>query len=130
MHQSGRNLVLAILAMFLLALPLRAQSFYGSIVGAVTDSTGAVVPGATVTITNIGTNDKHTAQSNASGEFSFVSLVPASYKVEVSKASFKRWNDNFLSASCGAFIMRNYFSKLIRCNTRFFKVLNSLFCIT
>ena len=91
MDRNCRSFVFAILAIFLLALPLRAQSFYGSIVGAVTDSTGAVVPGATVTITNIGTNDKHSAQSNASGEFSFVSLVPANYKVEVSKASFKRF---------------------------------------
>ena len=70
---------------------LHAQSFYGSIVGTVTDSTGAIVPGAAVTITNLGTSEKRTAQTNASGEYSFVSLVPATYKVEVSKASFKRF---------------------------------------
>jgi hypothetical protein len=70
---------------------LHAQSFYGSIVGTVTDSGGAVVPGAAVTITDIGTGEKRVAQTNASGEYSFVSLVPATYKVEVSKTSFKRF---------------------------------------
>jgi hypothetical protein len=57
----------------------------------VTDSTGATVPGATVTITNIATNEKRTAQSNSAGDYSFVSLVPAAYKVEVQKTSFKRF---------------------------------------
>jgi len=85
----GLACVLAILAM--LSSPLRAQSFYGSIVGTVTDTTGAIVPGATVTITNISTNEKHTAQSSAAGEFSFVSLVPAPYSVQVEKTSFKRF---------------------------------------
>ena len=71
--------------------PLHAQTFYGSIVGAVTDTSGAIVPGATVTITNNSTNEKHVAQSGGAGEFSFVSLVPAVYKVEVQKANFKRF---------------------------------------
>ena len=36
-------------------LALEAQTFYGSIVGAVTDSSGAMLPGATVTLVNLGT---------------------------------------------------------------------------
>lgn len=70
---------------------LHAQTFYGSIVGVVTDVSGAVVPGATVTITNIGTNDKRTATSDSSGNYQFVDLVPAVYRVEVSKENYKRF---------------------------------------
>ena len=48
-------------SLVLLALvpsPLAAQSFYGAVVGTVKDASGAVVPGASVTIANIGTNEK------------------------------------------------------------------------
>src|SRR5580698_8718850 len=75
----------------LVALPLRAQSFYGSIAGTVTDASGGVVPGATVTATNIGTNEKHTVKTGAAGEYRFVDLIPAVYKVEVQAPSFKRF---------------------------------------
>ena len=74
-----------------LGTPLCAQSFYGSIVGTVTDPAGGVIPGATVTITNLGTNEVKSAQSGASGEFSVVSLLPANYKVEVDAKTFKRY---------------------------------------
>jgi hypothetical protein len=70
---------------------LVAQSFYGSIVGTVNDSTGAVVPGATVTVTNLGTNEKHSMNTDAAGGYRFVSLVPANYKVDVEAKSFKRF---------------------------------------
>jgi hypothetical protein len=75
----------------LVALPLRAQSLYGSIAGTVTDASGGVVPGATVTATNIGTNEKHTVKTGAAGEYRFVDLIPAVYKVEVQAPSFKRF---------------------------------------
>jgi hypothetical protein len=79
------------LAICLLGTTVSAQTFYGSIVGTVTDNSGAVVPGATVTITNLGTNEVRTAKTNAAGDYSFVNLVPASYKVAVQMASFKRF---------------------------------------
>jgi hypothetical protein len=71
--------------------PLKAQSFFGSIVGTVVDSSGAVVPAATVTVTNVSTNEKRTMEADSSGKYSFVNLVPATYRVEVSKTSFKRF---------------------------------------
>jgi hypothetical protein len=79
--------VLAILA--LLASPAKAQSTYGSIVGAVTDASGAVIPGASVTLTNIGTNEKRTFETDAAGNYRFVNLLPANYKLEVEKSGFK-----------------------------------------
>jgi hypothetical protein len=70
---------------------LDAQSFYGSIVGTVTDTSGAVIPGASVTVTDIGTNQKQTLQSDTEGKYSFVNLIPANYRVEVTKSNFKRF---------------------------------------
>jgi hypothetical protein len=70
---------------------LSAQSFYGSVVGTVLDNSGAIVPGATITITNKATNEKHTTTSNGTGEFTFVNLVPATYSIQVEMANFKRY---------------------------------------
>jgi len=70
---------------------LHAQQFFGSVVGTVTDTSGAVVPGATVTLSNKATGEKHTSTSNGAGEFQFVDLVPAVYSVTVERASFKRY---------------------------------------
>src|SRR6202166_1639857 len=66
-----------------------AQTFYGSIVGTVTDSSGASVPGAAVTVVNNGTAEHRTAQSNADGNYEFVNLVPGRYRVDVEKTGFK-----------------------------------------
>lgn len=55
---------------------LPAQTFYGSIVGTVTDNSGAIVPNATVTIANLGTNEKRTEKTNGASEYRFVNLVP------------------------------------------------------
>jgi hypothetical protein len=60
-------------------------------VGTVTDATGAIVAGAKVTITNLGTNEIRTATVSTAGEYSFVNLVPATYKVEVAAAGFKSY---------------------------------------
>ena len=73
---------------------LQAQTFYGSVVGTVTDPTGAIVSGATVKITNLGTNETKSEKTNNSGEFSFASLVPANYKLEVAAAGFKSFVRN------------------------------------
>jgi hypothetical protein len=70
---------------------LHAQSYYGSIVGTVTDSSGAIVPGATVTLTNKSTNEKHIAKSSSAGDYTFPDLEPAAYSVAVEAASFKRY---------------------------------------
>ena len=56
--------------LFLLSVPKAiGQTFYGSIVGTVTDSTGAVVPGTNVTLTNLGTTEKRTMVTDDAGSF-------------------------------------------------------------
>ena len=83
---------------------LKAQSFYGSVVGTVTDSSGAVIADAAVTVTNMGTNDSVKVQSDSGGKYSVVNLVPADYKVTVEKASFKRFVREHIPVQVGAVI--------------------------
>ena len=83
--------LLLLVVLFPLTQQLKAQTFHGAIVGTVTDSSGAGVPGATVTITNIGTNDKRSMESGVTGDYRFVGLIPAVYRVEVEAKSFKRF---------------------------------------
>jgi hypothetical protein len=74
-----------------LTLPLTAQTFYGSIVGSVTDATGGAVPQAGVTLTNLGTGERRNMATDGVGNYQFVNLVPGQYKVEVEKAGFRRF---------------------------------------
>src|SRR5258708_26752204 len=61
----------------------------GSIQGTVTDSAGAVVPGAEITVKNLGSNAMRTATSSGTGAYSITNLVVGQYEVTVKKASFK-----------------------------------------
>ncbi|HEX6804914.1 MAG TPA: carboxypeptidase-like regulatory domain-containing protein [Terriglobales bacterium] len=83
-------LVVAVaLAIFTPAAP--GQNVYGTISGTVTDASGAAVPGATVTLTNLATSEKHTMQSGSSGEYTFVNLLPGRYRLEGEKSGFKKF---------------------------------------
>ena len=66
-----------------------AQAVYGSIAGTVVDSTGAAVPGATVTITSLERQTSDTVVSNAAGFFSKDRLVPGRYEVRAELTGFK-----------------------------------------
>ncbi|HEV2280087.1 MAG TPA: TonB-dependent receptor [Acidobacteriaceae bacterium] len=71
-----------------LAPNLQAQ-FRASLRGAVTDPSGAVIPDATVTLTDTQTNATQTTTSNAEGVYTFNGLAPAPYKLSVSHAGFE-----------------------------------------
>jgi hypothetical protein len=66
-----------------------AQLTTADILGTVTDATGAVVPNATVTLTNLGTNDKRVGQSNGSGDYSFTLLPVGHYSITVKAGGFQ-----------------------------------------
>src|SRR5579859_763511 len=72
-------------------LPAVSQSTYGSISGVVSDSSGAAVTGATVTLTNSSTGEKRTETSGADGHYTFVNLFQGQYRVDVEKAGFKHF---------------------------------------
>ncbi len=65
------------------------QSSVSSIVGRVTDATGAVVGGATVHVVNQATAAERVAVSNNDGDFSIPNLPPATYSLRVEKSGFK-----------------------------------------
>src|SRR6266849_8086753 len=66
------------------------QTNKGGISGTVTDQNGALVPGATVTITNLGTNQSQTVTTSESGAYSASSLEPVAYSIRVEMKGFKK----------------------------------------
>src|SRR5580698_1372229 len=72
------------------ALPASAQAVYGSIFGTVTDNTGAVVPGATVTIVDVSKSTSVTVQTNGSGSYTVQHLIPDTYRVEATATGFSK----------------------------------------
>src|SRR5690349_12018736 len=82
----------AMLAVALLILASGAavwsQTVQGVITGTVTDPTGAVVPNATVTITNVGTNISQNTTTGSDGSYRFALVPPGTYTVEIKAANF------------------------------------------
>ncbi len=91
MHSSLTHRVLAfLLALGLLTLPAFSQSTSGRIVGRVADPTGAVLANVKITLINEATGASRDTQTNASGDFNFVEVVPGSYRVEFELTGFKK----------------------------------------
>lgn len=85
--------VLLFAALFLSAGSLPAQlGTQGSILGVVTDTTGAVVPGAEVVITNVETGQSVTTGSNEVGIFEVFALNRGFYDITVTLDGFKTWS--------------------------------------
>lgn len=84
-------MIRVLFCVLILALPLAmyAQQYSGTITGAVTDTSGAAVPGASVTATNTGNGSVYTATTSEQGVYTFAQLPVGTYNVEVKKASFK-----------------------------------------
>ena len=73
------------------ALPASAQTgSQGTIIGLVTDQSGAVVPDVTVTITDTATKAVRTATTNTAGRYVFVNVPPGTYDVTFTKAGFAK----------------------------------------
>jgi len=72
-----------------LALPTVAQTGAGEVNGTVIDSSGAVVPGATVKLTNQATKLENVGTTNSTGGYLFINVLPGQYTLEVSKTGFK-----------------------------------------
>src|SRR5712691_11424197 len=68
---------------------LLGQTTTGSIVGNVKDPSGAVLPGATITVTNEATNVSRDVTTSQTGDFIVANLLPATYSVTAKLAGFK-----------------------------------------
>ena len=95
MHLAKRSAFVSIVFCFAFCLPALAQTRGGEANGTVIDSSGAVVPGASVTLTNQATNIQNTATSNNNGYFVFVNVQPGAYKLKVEKSGFKAVESSF-----------------------------------
>src|SRR5258708_2455749 len=66
-----------------------AQDFRATVLGQVSDSSGAAVPNATVKATNAGTNESTEVKTNGSGSYTIPYLQPGTYNIEVSAQGFQ-----------------------------------------
>lgn len=83
----------AVAALILIwSFPFAGQDPRGTIVGKVSDSTGAVIPGATVHAINADTGVAVSAATNGAGQYEIPYLVPGTYRVEADSSGFKRWS--------------------------------------
>jgi len=84
-------LCLSVLFMFFaLGVRAHAQAVTGTIVGTITDGTGAVVPNATVVVSLTGQNTSHTITTNESGNYTQPDLPPGNYSVVITAQGFKK----------------------------------------
>src|SRR5438045_223377 len=72
------------------AVTASAQETTGTLRGTVTDVNGAVVSGATVTVTNGATGAQQSKQTTGDGTFEFTKLAPGNYTVTIESTGFKR----------------------------------------
>jgi len=87
-NRPARRILLTALAT-LISVAASAQSQLATLSGAITDPSGAVVPGVSVTIVSRGTGLKRTALTDTGGEFRFVGLPIGSYSLRIAKPGFR-----------------------------------------
>jgi hypothetical protein len=86
-----RALAIALLSMACFAVNARSQNIFGSIVGTVSDSAGAVLAGTDVTATNLETGEKRAVKTDGQGNYQVLSLPRGNYMLEVDSPGFKRF---------------------------------------
>ncbi|MEK7408781.1 MAG: carboxypeptidase regulatory-like domain-containing protein [Acidobacteriota bacterium] len=97
-------------AVILLAFPsfLGAQEFRGAILGRITDSSGAVVVGAGIQVTNVETNVAVSTAANQEGNYQVPFLLPGNYVVRVEHPGFKKVERPGVRVSVGAQVTLNF----------------------
>jgi hypothetical protein len=85
----SKVILCAMLLILGLAIEVQAQTTFATITGTVTDAQGAMVPGATVTATNIQTNIKTTTVSNEAGAYTITQIKEGTYVVRCELTGFK-----------------------------------------
>jgi hypothetical protein len=95
MLSAGR--LAALVVLMWIATAAWGQGTTGSIIGTVTDTTGAAVPGATVTVTQNETNAVHTVTTSDAGTYTVPQLPPGHYTVKVDKAAFQSFRQSSIT---------------------------------
>src|SRR5262245_1296181 len=90
-NMKSTRILFAVLLLSISLVSLSAQETRSALLGTVRDSAGAVVAGASVTITNTETNSNTTLTTNDSGYFEAPYLLPATYTITVTATGFKTY---------------------------------------
>lgn len=90
-----------VLLLFILQIPLFAQTEFGKISGAVTDASRAAIPGASVTAKNEKTGETRTVVTDSDGTFRLVNLRPSVYSVSASADNFEIHNQRDIEILVG-----------------------------
>ena len=94
-QSDARGLIFALILLLAALSSSAAAQQPSSLSGTVTDQTGAVISGATITLTN-GAGTKLTATSDAQGNFKFPNLQPGTYDVSATASGFKQFHSENL----------------------------------
>ncbi len=86
----SRFLSCTLVAMLFVVKPVLAQGERATVLGTVTDGSGAVVPAATVTVTNAGTHERRTATTDNRGDFEVNALNIGRYEVSIEHTGFRK----------------------------------------
>ena len=108
MKSTRKRLILAVALLPILLLSAQAFGQNAGVNGTVTDTTGAVLPGATVTATNIDTTIKTTTTSNNAGIFNFAALPAGNYEVSAEIPGFQTSKKTDVKLGVGARIRLNF----------------------
>jgi hypothetical protein len=95
---TGRRIARVLMAVCLLAISwtiLRAQSDTGRVTGTVADATGALIPGASVTLADVDTGTTQTRTTSTDGTFSFPALTRGHYQVKTAAQGFSSQKQDF-----------------------------------
>jgi len=86
------------------AVAAHGQSYQGGLRGAVHDSSGAVVPGVELTLTNEETNTARSGVTNGEGEYAFANVLPGLYTLTATKGGYKKYEHKALRIGTQEFI--------------------------
>jgi hypothetical protein len=86
-----QTLLFSVVLVLATSLSLYGQTTFGTVDGTVVDPSGAAVAGADVTLTNTGTQEKHTQPTTGEGLYQFVNVIPGQYRLDIEKTGFKHF---------------------------------------
>jgi hypothetical protein len=95
----NRHLAIVLLCAAISAPRIQAQVLYGSLVGSVTDPSGAVVPRASVTVANAATGFSRESVTDEAGRFSLLNIPAGDYELKVTQAGFRPFTQAGVSVS-------------------------------
>lgn len=97
--RKARALALSAVMVTATAATSYGQAIYGSLYGTVTDPSGAAIPNATVTVTDISKGTSITVQSNSSGAYTVEHLIPDSYAIKIAAPGFASFETSGVNVS-------------------------------